>query len=256
VLAGCDSVFGLTPRPPVVDAPVDVALANHDEDGDRVDDAIDNCPAITNFDQDDEDRDDVGDACDPHPTTAGDEIVAFDSLAEFSQHWTPVTGGNWVQQDDAVRQVNPRIQLAHMDIGLVELPTIDVWIRDLSGSGSMLNAGAYMFTSATGDPEGVACYRVGGTRTGLDLWMKHMALSATIEIGINALPPDDVYRIRLQMHPAQGNLGAQPECALGDARAVPAAGTPWSGPDRGRIALYTWEASATFLSVTVYGRKP
>src|SRR4051812_47612276 len=99
VVAGCDTVFGLTPHAadatiekedgPIdgvdmgIDSPIDSdgdglldpqdncpALANldqHDEDGDGVGDRCDNCPALVNPTQDNLDADGVGDPCDPGP---------------------------------------------------------------------------------------------------------------------------------------------------------------------------------------------
>jgi len=55
------------------------AAPEHDEDGDRVGDACDNCPTVDNAEQIDlgegglQFPDGVGDACDPRPTRAGDE---------------------------------------------------------------------------------------------------------------------------------------------------------------------------------------
>ena len=59
---GCDAV---NPPPPVTDT-----------DGDGRDDAVDNCPAVANFDQADADADGIGDACET--PTGGDAPVAGD----------------------------------------------------------------------------------------------------------------------------------------------------------------------------------
>ncbi len=73
-------------------APVDASpdappLSGHDEDGDGVDDAIDNCPQSANAQQRDlgelaagRDADGVGDICDPDPDRPGNRILLFDGM--------------------------------------------------------------------------------------------------------------------------------------------------------------------------------
>lgn len=84
--SGCDSVFGgnYVPDAFVCTKPGPDEL---DEDGDCIDDAVDNCPGTSNLDQRDREEvdygaaaDGVGDACDPHPTLAGDVLVEFDGF--------------------------------------------------------------------------------------------------------------------------------------------------------------------------------
>jgi Thrombospondin type 3 repeat len=59
----------------LVDAPT-----GHDEDGDGIPDAFDNCPHSANADQADTDGDGVGDVCDPEPTIPRQHIAYFDPL--------------------------------------------------------------------------------------------------------------------------------------------------------------------------------
>lgn len=46
-------------------------VAEPDSDGDGVPDAVDNCPSVTNPDQEDGDGDGIGDPCDPDPYSVG-----------------------------------------------------------------------------------------------------------------------------------------------------------------------------------------
>ena len=78
------------------DGTVDVAmLAEHDEDGDGIDDAIDFCP-VEPGPQIDSDGDGVGDVCDPEPSKPDQRVLVFNdgrttngiTLLGFSGTWT------------------------------------------------------------------------------------------------------------------------------------------------------------------------
>lgn len=85
--ASDDGGGGTSDAPEPIDASVDAGLANHDEDGDGVDDAIDNCPQSHNPQQRNlgemnagNTPDGVGDICDPDPAESGNEILFFDGM--------------------------------------------------------------------------------------------------------------------------------------------------------------------------------
>lgn len=70
-----------------VDSRVDAGASGHDEDGDGIDDAFDNCPQSANVQQRDlgelnagREPDGVGDICDPDPEAPGNAILFWDGM--------------------------------------------------------------------------------------------------------------------------------------------------------------------------------
>ncbi|MDB4958869.1 MAG: thrombospondin [Myxococcales bacterium] len=99
VFAACDSVFGLQD----LHTPAPDAFLMYDEDGDGIDNTLDNCPTIYNPDQlDDGDHDGIGDVCDPHRTTPGDHLVFADYFDGTSYTWTPDSGAHWRSTESAL----------------------------------------------------------------------------------------------------------------------------------------------------------
>lgn len=59
----------------------------HDEDGDGIDDACDDCPHVADPAQLDGDGDGVGDVCDPNPTSPREHITMFDPMTTRRPEW-------------------------------------------------------------------------------------------------------------------------------------------------------------------------
>jgi hypothetical protein len=107
---GCNGALGIVNTVPADGFPtVPNCTPGHDEDGDGIDDCIDNCPGIANPMQDDvleiangQPADHVGDACDPSPTKTGDVRTKFVSFADPNERleWQ-VVAGSWVVVNDA-----------------------------------------------------------------------------------------------------------------------------------------------------------
>ena len=126
VVAGCGFEHGVT----TTDGAMPDMPSAADEDGDGIDDAIDNCIAVSNPDQRDHDGDGrgdqcdlcphlastsdpdgdgdgVGDACDPRPSSAGDRRVLWEGFYDANAVDTWTQGGaaaNWVVLNGAVQQ--------------------------------------------------------------------------------------------------------------------------------------------------------
>jgi hypothetical protein len=88
--------------------------AQHDDDGDLVGDACDNCPATPNAGQADTTElqhmqfpDGVGDACDRRPTVADDTIARFFPFAEPAEA-NAFTGSGWTIANDRASATTAR----------------------------------------------------------------------------------------------------------------------------------------------------
>lgn len=91
-MLGCGRV-GFDSRRAGGDGPMHACTpVGHDEDGDGVDDACDDCPHLADPAQIDSDGDGVGDVCDPEPAMPRQQIVVFDPFTTLGAQWQASSG--------------------------------------------------------------------------------------------------------------------------------------------------------------------
>lgn len=260
-IAACDRVFQVDPISVHDAARVIDASPSHDEDGDGVADANDNCPADPNPGQEDADGDGVGDACDPHPMLAIDRLAYFDTLDSFDPTvWTVYTG-TWVAsnggvtQTDSVTSIN---DLAVLQLGPFTDPTIEVYVA----SDAPQDAGVYLATGSVvvfnrgAEPDGSICYVYQpGNKAEID----HIANMA---VAVSATIPLDgaTYPARVVAQASDPSTAAgPPQCSVRRADAAAPNNTAIAGDPaiaQASVGLYVFAAVARFESVTVFDRKP
>ncbi len=101
LLGGC----GRLAFEPLADSTGSVACAapaDHDEDGDAIDDACDVCPHLVDPLQLDGDGDLVGDACDPEPAIGRQRITLFDPFVTLDPVWMLDAGTERIEGDQLV----------------------------------------------------------------------------------------------------------------------------------------------------------
>jgi hypothetical protein len=258
-LAGCDKVLGFEPiRPdaPAGPPPIDVlaidgppcpwpSTPTHDEDGDGTPDCVDNCPGVPGP-QTDSDGDGVGDVCDPHPSLPIDRILFFDPFLDMAPNWTAV-GGAWNQLSDEIEQ--PATTGPHVlryDGPMVTFATVETVIEMQAGG----DAGVYVATGAVSTaPDGVACYRSLSISKLEVFWRP----STTVANSQDVMPVLDPHiNVRLQMSQPDSAIPESPPYCAGDGAVVSVPAGDWIGGQDGVAALYTYNASAWFLSATIY----
>ena len=269
LLAGCDIAFGVrgitvTDAVPI-DAPahVDVALAHHDEDGDGIDDNVDNCPNVPNVAQGDDDGDGVGDACDPHPALAIDHRVKFDPLIAFDSSWSTFGVTAWQDQGDGVRQTQVAAAnvVAWWNLGApITDATVIVTMRDITGSGSAnpSNAGVYVVTQmptmATPiPPDGMLCFeRLPSPQVIVYNLTTNQATTTPLLVGGG----DPVTIMFASSSTRGGQPTGTPYCyeeqfdTSPGTYAFPQTQVPIAPA---YVGLYTYDTAATFLSIDVIG---
>lgn len=100
------------------------ACVGHDEDGDSIADACDNCPHVANVDQANDGDDELGDVCDPDPFVEN-RLVLFESFATAGA-WELDSGWS-VANDELVQSSTLDIHYALAPAGI----TVDDFVIDI-----------------------------------------------------------------------------------------------------------------------------
>ena len=122
------------------------APPGHDEDGDGVADAMDNCPQLANTDQADLDGDGVGDACDPEPTVPRQSIALFAAMTGPDPSFALDAG--WTYAADAWHFAGAT-GVGHIHHAMA-LANVDVWI-ELDVTARAASATTFEISTSIGD---------------------------------------------------------------------------------------------------------
>ena len=209
---GCDELWGIDPLPVpsnTPDARFSVPceqLSTHDEDGDTVSDACDNCPGIPNAEQASAlDEDLVGDACDPS-NQSREQIELFISFAAAGDDnaWQNLDG-HWFVDGEALVYDS----ITFNEHGTTEytgaIPPPPYTLEYRYTIDSIVSMSAILRANADRDPQGrgSAC---GLKRTdGLvdSVRTDHMPTSDANETDITDVAPGDRHRIVMTYSPSR-----------------------------------------------------
>lgn len=271
-LVGCDAVFDLT-RPPDApldpDAPISCELATtHDEDGDGVFDACDNCPTLANADQantleteDGELADSVGDVCDPNPTRSGDTIVRAVMFDKTSDTTTFQAQGQWLHQGDVYRYepvTSHTEQVLAVDSRAMPAPpfTIETNVRFVAGpippSATYFSAGIELFPDD--ETENVWCLIESDSASGAAQRLSAFAYVNTNDQNAYSFAMNKDQRLVATYVPdADGHpeINCRVSSATGSTSSTATADSIRGTPS---LALRAANARTEFASLVIYGR--
>jgi hypothetical protein len=200
--ADLDGGPGDGPPPPPIDGRIDAGPVGHDDDGDGVDDALDNCPHSANAMQRNiletmagRMADTVGDICDPDPDLPGNSILFFDAMntGVVPSRWD--ASGATANDDDTVRVEAGGYLVSKVDYPGNILVNIDANLGNVNtASNSIVLASNYVTPAMS-----ISCRRqvtqlslahgsnpstaAPGFTPALDIWMELMSNATTVDCG-------------------------------------------------------------------------
>lgn len=261
VLGGCDRLFGLDTVPaPDIDAPTTGCMLGsaHDDDGDCVADAVDNCPGMPNPAQHDQDDDKIGDVCDPDPLTKGNKLLAFVPNTDPATLSSWAINGAWSITGDALANadtIDSGEDWAYwnqQELAPVEVETI-VHIDTLGALDNRIGVAYAVPPTNTGLP--ASEYSCAIRRADDGVHLDAYATTATAQeplIPNAALQDGAVYTLRARVD--TNGLQCELQGASPGERQTAQIGVVI--PMAGRAAVYTFHTAAHYDSIAVYSVIP
>jgi hypothetical protein len=198
---GVDDDGGMGDGPPPIDSRFDAAPVGHDDDGDGVDDALDNCPHSANAMQRNimetaagRTADSVGDICDPDPDLPGNSILFFDAMNNG------VVAGQWNASGATANGDTVRIEANGYLISTATYPgNILVNIDGNLGSVMMAGNSIVLASNYVNTMTSISCRRqvaqlslaygsnpssvAPGFTPAMDIWMELMSNASAVDCG-------------------------------------------------------------------------
>jgi hypothetical protein len=247
------------------------ADGDDDGDGDTIDDSVDNCPRVANFEQIDGDGDAIGDDCDCAPSDGGVAayLVAGEDLASDHGAFAPAAGfdhANWGYEGGAYRQTSLRDDGSDASFFAEDFqaPRVVVEVRvastDIASFGSNDLRQLFVTMNSTSDGSTYAASACGievvegqshtqkTSIVNLGGGPESVETEAAERIDRPAVQEDEEVAIRFEVYGESRTCTV--ELADGSVTTATAAGAV-AGQTVGTIGLYTRETKAAFKALRV-----